>query len=90
MYTYVALSPGPLSQLFNVARFLHATLKSWERGPGDEAISMYVHVCTKFEGVSKGALTYMYVCCRRGEGEGERVKEREREKKLNLHLISCP
>ena len=39
-----------------------------------------MYVCTKFEGVSKGALAYMYVCCRRGEGEGERVKERERER----------
>ena len=30
----VALSPGPLSQLFNVLR---ATLKSWESEPGDKA-----------------------------------------------------
>ena len=57
----VALTPGTPSQLFNVAcrqhptspAFLHATLKSWERGPGDEAMVIeYAHAyesctCTK-------------------------------------------
>ena len=41
----IALSPGRISQLFNVA-FLRATLKSWEIGPGDEARETKGHTYT--------------------------------------------
>ena len=45
--TTIASSPGPLSQLFNVAR------KSWESGPGDEAMTTtYAEVFCSLENES--------------------------------------
>ena len=45
MCVCVALSPDPLSQLFNVAH--KKRLKSWERGPGDEAMSVCMRACVR-------------------------------------------